>query len=142
MPMVSPGAVETAAALATMGARVLVTARNADKGRAAVADLAQRNDGHAQVQLAVGGFLELARLKPTPRSGEPVLVAPPLFHLYGMIGFEFEQQARESRGELETAFMLLTLGDMLGVPVMPFAFPRPHRSGDGALCLDPPKKTA
>ena len=39
--------------------------------------------------------------------------------LYGMIGFEFEQQARESRGELETAFMLLTLGDMLGVPVMP-----------------------
>jgi hypothetical protein len=38
---------------------------------------------------------------------------------YGMIGFEFEQQARESRGELETAFMLLTMGDMLGVPVMP-----------------------
>ena len=39
--------------------------------------------------------------------------------LYGMIGFEFEQQSREARGELETAFMLLTLGDMLGVPVMP-----------------------
>jgi hypothetical protein len=39
--------------------------------------------------------------------------------LYGMIGFEFEQQAREQRGELENAFMLLTLGDMLGVPVMP-----------------------
>ncbi len=39
--------------------------------------------------------------------------------LYGMIGFEFEQQAREERGELESAFMLLTLGDMLGVPVMP-----------------------
>jgi len=38
---------------------------------------------------------------------------------YGMIGFEFEQQAREQRGELESAFMLLTLGDMLGVPVMP-----------------------
>ena len=38
---------------------------------------------------------------------------------YGMIGFEFEQQARESRGELETAFMLLTMGDMLGVPIMP-----------------------
>ena len=40
----------------------------------------------AGIQLALGGFLELARLKPTPRSGEPVLVAPPLFHLYGMIG--------------------------------------------------------
>jgi hypothetical protein len=38
---------------------------------------------------------------------------------YGMIGFEFEQQAREQRGELESIFMLLTLGDMLGVPVMP-----------------------
>jgi acyl-CoA synthetase (AMP-forming)/AMP-acid ligase II len=37
--------------------------------------------------LAVGGFLELARFKPTPRSGEPFLVAPPLYHLYGMIGF-------------------------------------------------------
>jgi acyl-CoA synthetase (AMP-forming)/AMP-acid ligase II/NAD(P)-dependent dehydrogenase (short-subunit alcohol dehydrogenase family) len=36
--------------------------------------------------LAIGGFLELARFKPTPRSGEPFLVAPPLFHLYGMIG--------------------------------------------------------
>ncbi len=39
--------------------------------------------------------------------------------LYGMIGFEFVQQAREQRGELESAFMLLTMGDMLGVPVMP-----------------------
>ena len=39
--------------------------------------------------------------------------------LYGMIGFEFEQQAREERGELETAFLLLTMGDMLGVPVIP-----------------------
>jgi hypothetical protein len=38
---------------------------------------------------------------------------------YGMISFEFEQQAREQRGELESAFMLLTMGDMLGVPVMP-----------------------
>ena len=38
---------------------------------------------------------------------------------YGMVGFEFEQQAREQRGELESVFMLLTLGDMLGVPVMP-----------------------
>jgi acyl-CoA synthetase (AMP-forming)/AMP-acid ligase II/NAD(P)-dependent dehydrogenase (short-subunit alcohol dehydrogenase family) len=37
--------------------------------------------------LAVGGFFELARFKPTPRSGEPFLVAPPLYHLYGMIGF-------------------------------------------------------
>jgi len=39
--------------------------------------------------------------------------------LYGMTGFEFECQAREMRGELETAFLLITLGDLLGVPVMP-----------------------
>ena len=36
--------------------------------------------------LAVSGLLDLARIKPTPRSGEPFLVAPPLFHLYGQIG--------------------------------------------------------
>lgn len=39
--------------------------------------------------------------------------------VYGMFGFEFEQQAREARGELESAFLLLTMGDMLGIPVMP-----------------------
>jgi acyl-CoA synthetase (AMP-forming)/AMP-acid ligase II len=37
--------------------------------------------------LAIGGFFELSRFKPTPRSGEPFVVAPPLYHLYGMIGF-------------------------------------------------------
>ena len=38
---------------------------------------------------------------------------------YGMYRYEFELQALEMRGELESAFMLITLGDMLGVPVMP-----------------------
>ena len=36
--------------------------------------------------LALSGFLELARFKPTPRSGGPIVVCPPLFHLYGQIG--------------------------------------------------------
>jgi acyl-CoA synthetase (AMP-forming)/AMP-acid ligase II/NAD(P)-dependent dehydrogenase (short-subunit alcohol dehydrogenase family) len=36
--------------------------------------------------LVVGGFLELSRLKPSPRAGEPIIVPPPLFHLYGLIG--------------------------------------------------------
>jgi acyl-CoA synthetase (AMP-forming)/AMP-acid ligase II len=40
----------------------------------------------ALAPLALAGLLDLARIKPTPRSGEPILVAPPLFHLYGMIG--------------------------------------------------------
>ena len=39
--------------------------------------------------------------------------------LYGLIGFEFERQALELRGELESAFLLITMGDMLGVPVIP-----------------------
>ena len=38
---------------------------------------------------------------------------------YGMYVYEFELQALEMRGELESAFMLITLGDMVGVPVMP-----------------------
>jgi acyl-CoA synthetase (AMP-forming)/AMP-acid ligase II/NAD(P)-dependent dehydrogenase (short-subunit alcohol dehydrogenase family) len=37
--------------------------------------------------LALAGVLDLARIKPAPRSGEPFVVAPPLFHLYGLIGF-------------------------------------------------------
>jgi acyl-CoA synthetase (AMP-forming)/AMP-acid ligase II len=36
--------------------------------------------------LALPGFLELARFKPTPRAGAPIVVCPPLFHLYGQIG--------------------------------------------------------
>jgi len=40
----------------------------------------------ALLPLAFSGFLELARFKPTPRSGAPMVVCPPLFHLYGQIG--------------------------------------------------------
>jgi hypothetical protein len=39
--------------------------------------------------------------------------------IYGMCAYEFELQALEMRGELESAFMVITLGDMLGVPIMP-----------------------
>jgi hypothetical protein len=38
---------------------------------------------------------------------------------YGMYAFEFERQALEMRGEVESAFMLITFGDMIGVPVLP-----------------------
>jgi hypothetical protein len=38
---------------------------------------------------------------------------------YGFYAFEFERQALEMRGEIESAFMLVTFGDMLGVPVLP-----------------------
>lgn len=38
---------------------------------------------------------------------------------YGLTGLEFERQALEMRGELETIFMAATLGDMLGLPILP-----------------------
>jgi hypothetical protein len=39
--------------------------------------------------------------------------------LYGMTAWEFEQEAREARGQLESLFLLALFGDMLGVPVLP-----------------------
>ncbi len=54
---------ETAAALASMGARVLVTARNADKGRAAVAAISQRLGGDGRVQLVVFDLADLASVR-------------------------------------------------------------------------------
>lgn len=36
-----------------------------------------------------------------------------------MTGWEFERQAREMRGALESVFLTVTLGDMLGLPVLP-----------------------
>jgi hypothetical protein len=39
--------------------------------------------------------------------------------VHGLYAYEFERQALEMRGELESAFMLITVGDMLGVPVLP-----------------------
>ncbi len=38
---------------------------------------------------------------------------------YGMTALEFERQALEMRGSLETVFMAITFGDMLGLPVIP-----------------------
>ncbi len=38
---------------------------------------------------------------------------------YGLYAYEFERQALEMRGELESAFLFITFGDMLGVPVIP-----------------------
>jgi hypothetical protein len=39
--------------------------------------------------------------------------------LYGMIGYEFEQHAVEMRATMETLFMAVTYGDMLGLPIIP-----------------------
>jgi hypothetical protein len=39
--------------------------------------------------------------------------------LYGMTGHEFAQHALETRNSLETLFLVVTLGDMVGIPVIP-----------------------
>jgi NAD(P)-dependent dehydrogenase (short-subunit alcohol dehydrogenase family) len=64
----------TAEALAGMGARVIVTARNADKGRAAVAGIVQRLGGHAQLQLVV---FDLADLSSVRRGADEILEQAP-----------------------------------------------------------------
>jgi hypothetical protein len=39
--------------------------------------------------------------------------------LYGMAGYEFARHAIETRTALENVFLLSTIGDMIGVPVIP-----------------------
>jgi hypothetical protein len=39
--------------------------------------------------------------------------------LYGMIGMEIAEHAMEMRASLESLFMLGTVGDMIGVPILP-----------------------
>ena len=39
--------------------------------------------------------------------------------LFGMAGMEFAGHAMEMRASLESLFMLGTVGDMIGVPVLP-----------------------
>ncbi len=39
--------------------------------------------------------------------------------LYGMTSYEFDRHALELRASMETLFMLVTFGDMIGVPILP-----------------------
>ena len=87
---------ETAAALASMGARVLVTARNADKGRAAVADIAQRIGGKGRVQLVVFDLADLASVR---RGAAEILEqAPRLDVLVNNAGLVLSDGWRRSTG--------------------------------------------
>jgi hypothetical protein len=65
-------------------------------------------------------------LLPFPRKAEAAAEPEPVpwqravrEFLYGFSFYEFEIHARESRAEIETVFLLITLGDMVGLPVMP-----------------------
>lgn len=39
--------------------------------------------------------------------------------VYGMIGMEFVTHALEMRASMENLFMLATVGDIIGVPILP-----------------------
>jgi hypothetical protein len=39
--------------------------------------------------------------------------------LYGMLGYEFEEHAVQIRSSMESLFMAVTFGDMLGLPIIP-----------------------
>ena len=39
--------------------------------------------------------------------------------LYGLTGYEFARHAIEMRHEMEAVFIVVTMGDLIGVPVLP-----------------------
>ncbi|HEU4919515.1 MAG TPA: hypothetical protein VFT20_07215 [Candidatus Limnocylindrales bacterium] len=39
--------------------------------------------------------------------------------VYGMTGYEFARQAIETRAALENIFLVVVIGDMVGLPVLP-----------------------
>jgi NAD(P)-dependent dehydrogenase (short-subunit alcohol dehydrogenase family) len=101
---------ETAAALAAIGARVLVTARNADKGRAAGADIVQRCGGQAQVQLVV---FDLADLSSVRRGAAEILEqAPRIDVLVNNAGLVLTER-RETVDGYEATFGINHLGPFL-----------------------------
>ena len=101
---------ETAEALAKMGARVIVTARNADKGRAAVAGIVQRLDGHARVQLVVFDLADLASVR---RGADEILEqAPRLDVLVNNAGVVLSER-HETVDGFEATFATNHLGPFL-----------------------------
>jgi hypothetical protein len=39
--------------------------------------------------------------------------------IYGMTGYEFARHAAATRRELESIFIVVTMGDLVGLPVLP-----------------------
>ena len=101
---------ETAAALASMGARVLITARNADKGRAAVASISQRLQGEGRVQLVA---FDLADLTSVRRGAAEILEQTPrLDVLVNNAGLVLSERAETVDG-YEATFAINHLGPFL-----------------------------
>jgi NAD(P)-dependent dehydrogenase (short-subunit alcohol dehydrogenase family) len=101
---------ETAVSLAEMGARVLVTSRNADKGRAAVAAIGARVGREAQVQLVVFDLADLASVRQGAR--EILEEAPRLDVLVNNAGLVLTERAETVDG-YEATFAINHLGPFL-----------------------------
>jgi hypothetical protein len=41
---------------------------------------------------------------------------------YGMTGYQFAHHARELKQDSESLFLIVTLGDLVGIPIMPPAY--------------------
>jgi NAD(P)-dependent dehydrogenase (short-subunit alcohol dehydrogenase family) len=101
---------ETALALSAMGARVIVTARNADKGRAAVAAINDTLAGPAAVQLVVFDLADLASVR---RGADEILeLAPRLDVLVNNAGL-IQTLRSETVDGYETTFAVNHLGPFL-----------------------------
>ena len=101
---------ETAAALAAMGARVLLTARHADKGRAAAAAVSQRAGEKGSVQLVV---FDLADLGSVRRGAAEILeLAPRLDVLVNNAGLVLSERTETVDG-YEATFAINHLGPFL-----------------------------
>jgi len=68
----------------------------------------KRAAGHTGCSPPGGERLERVRLSQAVRE-----------FLWGMTGYEFAQQALEVRASMESLFMLVVFGDLIGVPILP-----------------------
>lgn len=70
--------------------------------------------------IAVEAHVPVRPLSPerSEKHGTGFLMAVREF-LFGMTGYEFTRHAMEMRASLETLFMVITVGDIIGLPVIP-----------------------
>jgi acyl-CoA synthetase (AMP-forming)/AMP-acid ligase II/NAD(P)-dependent dehydrogenase (short-subunit alcohol dehydrogenase family) len=106
------------------GRMVMLTSGTTGTPKGAIREFRLR----ALAPVALAGLLDLARIDPVPRSGEPIVVGPPLFHLYGLIGMmaafglgspiairrRFDPEATLEQIERNRAGVLLAVPTMLG----------------------------
>jgi NAD(P)-dependent dehydrogenase (short-subunit alcohol dehydrogenase family) len=104
---------ETAAALAEMGARVLVTARNADKGRDAVARVTERANSKGKEGRAQLVVFDLADLASVRRGADEILAQTPRIDvLVNNAGLVLSERTETVDG-LEATFATNHLGPFL-----------------------------